>query len=215
MYLCAGPSDHEAWEEFVTRVRRPLRQIITRTAALWGKTSPSLVDDLIQSTYLKLWEGGRILLQEFASQYPEAILGYLMKTAANLAHDHFRRIRNQSSGGSQPHVSTADVEPEAHAEVYGGYDAITREIFLREIDELLQSCMTGPDQQRDRTIFWLYFRQGMTNQEIASLPGIGIGAKGVGSVIERLKRSLREQIVRTETCRESDGSVKAKDRQNP
>ena len=46
-------------------------------------------------------------------------------------------------------------------------------------------------------IFWLYFRQGMSTKEIASLPTIGLGAKGVGSVIERLKRGIREQILGT------------------
>ena len=44
-------------------------------------------------------------------------------------------------------------------------------------------------------IFWLYFRQGMSTKEIASLPTIGLGAKGVGSVIERLKHCIRDQIV--------------------
>jgi hypothetical protein len=44
-------------------------------------------------------------------------------------------------------------------------------------------------------IFWLYFRQGMSTKEIASLPTIGLGTKGVGSVIERLKHSIRAQIL--------------------
>ena len=44
-------------------------------------------------------------------------------------------------------------------------------------------------------IFWLYFRQGMSTKEIASMPAIGLSAKGVGSVIERLKHCLREQII--------------------
>jgi hypothetical protein len=44
-------------------------------------------------------------------------------------------------------------------------------------------------------IFWLYFRQGMSTKEIASLPTIRLGTKGVGSVIERLKHSIREQIL--------------------
>jgi RNA polymerase sigma-70 factor, ECF subfamily len=66
---------------------------------------------------------------------------------------------------------------------------------LSEIDEHLKRCLTGPEQERDRTIFWLYFRQGMSTKEIASLPTIGLSAKGVGSVIERLKHSIREQIL--------------------
>jgi len=67
---------------------------------------------------------------------------------------------------------------------------------LNEIDEHLKLGLTGPDQERDRTIFWLYFRQGMSTKEIASLPTIGLGPKGVGSVIERLKHGIREQITR-------------------
>jgi hypothetical protein len=35
----------------------------------------------------------------------------------------------------------------------------------------------------------------MSTREIASLPGVGLGTKGVGSVIERLKASIREQIL--------------------
>ena len=45
-------------------------------------------------------------------------------------------------------------------------------------------------------IFWLYFRQGMSTKEIASMPTIRLSAKGVGSVIERLKHCVREQIIR-------------------
>ncbi len=56
-------------------------------------------------------------------------------------------------------------------------------------------CLTGPDEERDRMIFWLYFRQGMSTKEIASLPTIRLGTKGVGSVIERLKHGIREQIL--------------------
>ena len=213
--LCAGPSDHEAWEEFVTRIGKPLRLVITRTASLWGKTSSTLVEDLIQATYLKLWEGGRVLLQEFATQYPEAILGYLKKTAANVTHDHFRHAQSQSGGGAQPHVSTADVDPEIDDEAHGAQDAIRFEVFVREIDEHLRRCLSGPDQERDRMIFWLYFRQGMTNREIASLPGIGLGPKGVGSVLERLKHAIREQIVGSEACSEMNGAKeKAKDLQS-
>src|SRR3984893_16792248 len=68
-------------------------------------------------------------------------------------------------------------------------------VFLKEIDEHLKRVLTGPDPERDRTIFWLYFRQGMSTKEIASLPGTGLGGKGVGSVIERLKQRVRELVV--------------------
>jgi DNA-directed RNA polymerase specialized sigma24 family protein len=193
--LCAGPRDDEAWEEFVSRVGRPISLTIMRIASLWDKPSRSLVEDLRQATYLKLWEDGCRHLRDFAIQHPEAVLGYLKITAANVTRDHFKHVRSQYRGGDKLHVSTSDVDPEAGSEVHGSKKRITFEILLKEIDEHLKHSLTGPDQERDRMIFWLYFRVGMSTKEIASLPTIGLSAKGVGAVIERLKYCIREQIL--------------------
>ena len=193
--LCAGPCDDAAWEEFVSRVGKPISLTIMRTACLWGEASRSVVEDLVQATYLKLWEDGCRLLHDFAVQHPDGILGYLKKIAANATHDYFKHRHTQSGGGDNPHVSTSDVEPEAGKEIEGSEERIAFGVFLSEIDDHLKANLTGPDGERDRMIFWLYFRQGMSSKEIASLPTIGLGAKGVGSVIERLKHCVREQIV--------------------
>src|SRR5215469_8538724 len=101
------------------------------------------------------------LSEEFRSPASRRHLGYLKQVAANAAHDHFRHGRSQSAGGSQTHLSTTDVDLEAGKEVYGSQDRIAFQILLNQIDEYLNVHLIGPDQQRDRTIFWLYFRQGM------------------------------------------------------
>jgi RNA polymerase sigma-70 factor (ECF subfamily) len=176
-------------------VGKPISLTIVRTASLWGEPSRSLVEDLVQATYLKLWEDGCRLLRDFAALHPEAILGYLKKIAANATHDYFKHRHSQSSGGDQPHISTGEVDPVAANGVDGSEERIAYKVLLNELDDYLKRSLTGPDRERDRTIFWLYFRQGMSTKEIASLPTIGLGTKGVGSVIERLKRCIREQIV--------------------
>jgi len=193
--LCADQASDEVWEEFVGRVGKPISLAVLRAASLWGRPSTSLVEDLVQLTYLKLWEGKCRLLRDFAVQHPDAILAYLRKIATNVAHDHFKHSNNQSSGGKRPHLSTADVEPIAGTDDLGSQEQLAFGIFLKEVDEYLKRCLTGPDHKRDRMIFWLYFRQGMTTREIASLPAIGLSAKGVGSAIERIKNVIREQIV--------------------
>ena len=205
--LCAGPRDDDAWEEFVSRVNRPISLTVIRTASLWGEPSRSVAEDLVQSTYTKLWENGCRLLRDFAVQHPEAILGYLKKVATNVTHDYFKHRHNQSSGGDQPHVSITDIDPEAGTEVHGSQGNIAFAILLKEIDERLKDGLSGPDQERDRTIFWLYFRQGMSTKEIASLPNIGLGTKGVGSVIERLKHYIREQILSSPSSSEDNENV--------
>jgi RNA polymerase sigma-70 factor, ECF subfamily len=202
--LCAGSSDNDAWEEFVSRVGKPISLTIMRTARLWGQAFQWVVEDLVQVTYVKLWEDGCRLLRDFAIQHPEAILGYLKKTAANVTHDYFKHGHTQSAGGDKSHVSTSDVDLEAGKEIDGSEARIAFAVFLSEIDEHLKHSLTGPDQERDRMIFWLYFRQGMSTKEIASLPTIRLGTKGVGSVIERLKHGIREQIVRAGSDPKSD-----------
>ena len=207
--LCAGPCDDAAWVEFVSRVGKSISLSVLRTASLWGEPSRSLVEDLVQVTYLKLWEDNCRLLRDFAMQNPEGIVGYLKKVAANATHDYFKHGRSQSAGGSQGHVSTSDIDVEAGKDIQGGQDRIAFEILLNQIDEHLKHHLTGADQERDRTIFWLYFQQGMSSKEIASLPTIGLGSKGVGSVIERLKHCVREQIT-ANSSESGEDAVRAK-----
>ena len=152
--LCAGPRDDDAWEEFVSRVGKPIALTIMRTASLWGETSRSVVEDLVQDTYIKLWKDGCRLLRDFAIEHPEAALGYIKKTAANTAHDYFKHRRSQKSGGDKPHVLTIGIDPKAGQGVRGSQKRFDFGVLLNEIDEHLKHCLTEPDQERDRMIFW-------------------------------------------------------------
>jgi hypothetical protein len=83
----------------------------------------------------------------------------------------------------------------AGKQIHGSQERITIGILLKEIYEGVKHHLTGPDRERDCMIFGLYLLQGMSTKEIAYLPHIGLTAKGVGSVIERLKHCIREQIL--------------------
>ena len=185
--LCAGPRDDDAWEEFVSRVQKPIALTIMRTACLWGERSRSVVEDLVQETYVKLWKDGCRHLRDFAIKNPDddAVLRYIRKIAANATHDYFRQ---------RPHVPTIPIGPEMEQKADKNQESECQ-LLVKEIDEHLKHCLIGPDPDRDRMIFWLYFQHGMSTKEIAPLPTIGLGAKGVGSVIERSKRCLRERIL--------------------
>ncbi len=193
---CARSRDDEAWREFGCRFERPISLTVIRTASLWGGATRRDIEDLVQETYLKLWQDRCRHLRDFAIRHPTAILGYVKTIAANVTHDYFKSRRSEKGGGNKPHVSTSDVDPEAGNDVHGSEGRIAFEIVLKEVDEYLSSS-TGPDAERDRMIFWLYFRQGMSTREMASLPTIGLKAKGVGAVIERLKHCVREQILQS------------------
>ena len=189
--LCAGPCDDEAWEEFICRVGKPISLVVTRTASLWGEHSRYLVEDLIQVTFLKLWEGGRQLLRDFAVQRPDAILGYVKKMAVNATHDYFKHGHNQTSGRDRPHVSTSDVDPEAADGVHGSQQRIALLVFLNEVDEHLKGCLTGPDQERDHMIFWLY-------TSVASGPRLRTGHRRIPSYRRPHPRLWREYLRNTQ-----------------
>lgn len=192
---CANSNDDAAWNEFVSRFHRPIALSILRTAYQWGAVAQQVVDDLVQETYLKLCASKLHLLRDFASQHPDAIVPYIKTLAANLAHDHFKALHSQKRGAGESGQPLDDSASDALSVSSSGNDVIERDILLGEINEALEECTVGPDAARDRLIFRLYYQQGMSAKAIAALPSVGLGAKGVESVIYRVTRLLRERLV--------------------
>ncbi len=195
IHACAESNDGAAWEEFVARFHRPISLSILRIAYQWGKRPQQVVDDLVQETYLKLCSDKCRLLRNFAVQHPEAILGYIKTIAINVSHDHFKSRHSQKRGSGETAQLLEDIEPPAQSGDTGGQAAMEREVLLKEIDHCLEACSEGPDKERDRLIFWLYYQQGMSAKAIAALPTVGLTAKGVESAIFRLTRLIREEVV--------------------
>jgi RNA polymerase sigma-70 factor (ECF subfamily) len=198
---CAESNDSAAWEEFVARFHRPVSLSIIRTAHQWGAIPQQVVDDLAQETYLKLCADKCRLLRDFALQHPEAVPGYIKTIAVNVAHDHFKSLHSQKRGSGETSQLLEDVDPQAQTKSLGSQHAMEREVLLKEIDRSLGTCSEGPDQERDRLIFWLYYQQGMSAKAIAALPTVGLTTKGVESAILRLTRLVREHVagLRTQT----------------
>jgi RNA polymerase sigma-70 factor (ECF subfamily) len=194
IHACAELGDGAAWQEFVSRFHRPVSLSIVRTAYQWGAIPQQVVDDLVQETYLKLCSDKCRLLREFAVQHPEAVPGYIKTIAVNVARDHFKSLHSQKRGSGETVQLLEEVEPQAQSGSLGGKDAMEREILLRQIDRCLETHSEGPEHERDRLIFWLYYQQGLSAKAIAALPTVGLTAKGVESAIFRLTRLVREQV---------------------
>jgi RNA polymerase sigma-70 factor (ECF subfamily) len=192
---CAETNDGEVWEEFVARFQRPISLSIKRTACQWGKDPGQFVDDLLQETYLKLCADKCCLLLEFAVQHSDdAVLGYIKTIAINVAHDHFKSLHSQKRGAGETDQMPEDFDPAGRSGSIGGAEAMEREIFLKQVDDQLQNCAAGSNQERDCLIFWFYYLQGMSAKAIAALAPIKLTAKGVEAVIFRLTRCMRDQI---------------------
>ena len=163
-----------------------------RTALRWG--DPSRIDDLVQDTYLKLCSNGARILREFEFRHADALFGFLKVVAANVVNDHFKLLnrvkrdaghRSEEPGGLESIPATNPADPLWPTE---------RDILLNEIDDLLRRRASEAGHERDRTIFWLYYRQGLSARAIASIPSVGLSTKGVESAIVRLTRLVRESM---------------------
>jgi RNA polymerase sigma-70 factor, ECF subfamily len=192
---CAESNDGAAWSEFISRFQRPISLSIQRTVCQWGKDPAEFVDDLLQETYLKLCVDKCRLLLEFACQHSdEAILGYIKKIAINVAHDHFKSLHSQKRGAGETDQLHEDFDPVAKSAGFGGSDAMDREVFLKQVNDQVQNCAAGDNQERDCLIFWFYYLQGMSAKAIAALATVKLTAKGVEAVIYRLTRCVREHL---------------------
>src|SRR4029453_714136 len=192
---CAA-GEAAAWERFCERFPPLVVGVVIRTGGRCGVRSRSVLDELVQETYLKLCRDHMRLLREFRPEHPQAFYGYLKVIAANVVHDHCRTLHSKKRGSP---VAADDhaLGERVRAIGAGAAEKTERAILLREVDEVLLS-LGGAERARDRMIFWLYYRQGLTAEAIAGLPMLSLSVKGVESVIHRLTRLVRGRLVAAE-----------------
>ena len=194
---CSQTGDSAAWEEFVRRFHRLIATVSLRTARRCGETSPHVIDELVQETYVKLCSDNFRLLRSFQPRHPDAFYGFLKVVTANLVLDHFKATRSEKRGSGTAEVAN-ESPVNADSDTCGAAataESSERRILLKELDALLRKLAKGPHMGRDRRIFWLYYRAGLTAKAIASLPSIGLTTKGVESTILRLTRLLRREML--------------------
>jgi DNA-directed RNA polymerase specialized sigma24 family protein len=129
-------------------------------------------------------------------QHPEpVVLGYIKQIAINVTRDHLKAEHSQKRGAGETDQWVENAEPPALSTSHGGQCDVEHEIVMQEINRCLEGCTAGPEQERDRMIFWLRHQQGLTAKAIATLPGIGLTESGVESLIARITRDVRERVV--------------------
>ena len=191
---CAN-GENAAWRAFIERYNRIIAITVARVARHWGEASPQIIDDLVQETYLKLCADRARVMREFRFDHPNAIYGFLKVVAANVAHDYFKRKNNKTHGDGQP---TQTLEPGCEPPVVSdGRSRLTpaeRTVLLNQVDQFLRTKLPPENGERDRNIFWLRFRQGLTAAEISLLP-LGLSVKGVETTLSRTVALVRRWLV--------------------
>jgi len=190
---CATSTDPADWKRFLRRCTPVASLTAMRIARMWtGSSSPAVVEDIVQEIFLKLCEQDRRILREFKPRGEDSFLGLLRIVSASVASDYFRRQQSAKRGGRA--VTASLDEPASPAPVTADQTpVIHRSVLFAELDGKLRSApeIIG---HRDRSIFWLYYLQGFTAEEISQLPAVDLTAKGVESALRRITQWLRHQL---------------------
>jgi len=174
-----------AWERLIGRLQPVLASAAYRVAAGRGGAAMDEIDDIVQKVCMKLGAPGLEALRRVPRDNDQAALAYLRVMAINAARDHFKTGRAVKRGGE----TLVHVTPEL-GELAATLDAepMEKDILLAQVDAALSGG------RRERTVFWLYYRQGFTAKEISAIPSFGLSAKGVESLLHRLTTGLRAAL---------------------
>ncbi|HZD96405.1 MAG TPA: sigma-70 family RNA polymerase sigma factor [Candidatus Sulfotelmatobacter sp.] len=184
---CLSTRQAAAWQEFVRRFQPLIAGVVARTASRWLTVTAALVDDLVQETYLKLCTEEFRRLRDFVSWHDDAIYGYLKAIAYTVTLDHFKVHYAVKRGARLQNTSDFDTS----LRVEGRKSSVEDNILLRELEEMAGEVA---EEDRDKLIFQLYYRQGLTTRKIAGIPAIGLSQKGVESCLHRLTERLRKRV---------------------
>ena len=180
---CLTSQSHGHWTEFVGRLQPGIAGAILRTFSRYasgGRPARDQVDDLVQQTYLRLCDYDYRVLRKLESQDEPSLLAYVRTVAINLTIDHLRG-NSRVFEPLDPSMRREDGNPTEH---FALIDTINRHLAV---------C-AGVDAMRSRRIFWLYYRSGLTSKAISEIAGLGLGQKGVESLLLRLARCVRRAI---------------------
>ena len=191
--LCLESQDKAIWFEFVRRFQPLIAGVVLKRIRRRVRPTPGLVDDLVQDTYLKLCRNNFRALREFDSQHENAFFGFLKVVADRVVCDYFRSKCNDKHGGGADVEDLDSIAAASAASTHPG-KALEREIIMDEVACFLQSQPPHPNHTRDLTVFWLYYRHGLTAKAISQMPGIGLEVKGVESTLFRLVRLIKEHM---------------------
>ena len=187
--LCIQSNQDALWTEFVCRSQPMIAAVVMKALRRWIRPNPSLVDDLVQETYLKLCVNNFKALRQFVCRHENALFGFLKIVASNAVQDHFRGIYSQKRGSGA--IDTQLESMPVAAAINEPIIATERRILMENIDRCLKTYGDSSNCSRDLMIFWLYYERGMTAKAISQLPSIRLSVKGVESTLLRQVRLVR------------------------
>ena len=147
----------------------------------------------MQDMYVKLCDGNCRILREFRDDSQDGLYAFLKVVSANVARDRCQAMGALKRGGGKV-VSLSEKDSIPDEDEFS--NRLEQQLFMEKVDAALARCTSGSSTGRDKTIFWLFYRQQFTAKEIAGIPAVELTAKGVESALLRLVRCIRSTLAR-------------------
>lgn len=173
-------------EEFIRLAQPIIASGVLRALRPSGFPDRDRVDDLVQDTFARLYDRNAEVLRAFQSDKAEALAGWLRTVAASVALDSIRSNLAKKHGSGQP-LKNLEERELSLSSPHDTFESVERSLFTQRVGRCLES-----EKERDRSIFWLYYRQGFTAKDIAGIRSMEMGIKGVETAILRVTRVVRE-----------------------
>src|SRR5882672_3685220 len=96
---CIEDPGGRARDEFVCRFQRPIASMIVKTLNRYGVLQPDLIEDLIQDTYVRIFDDRSRILRQLKVIDENTIFGFVQSVAFSTVVDHFRSRFALKRGG--------------------------------------------------------------------------------------------------------------------
>lgn len=136
-----------------------------------------LAKDIVQECFVNLWDNRIEITVSYES--------YLFRAVHNSCISYFRSLRIHSD------YETSIRQKLKEMEIYSETPYSLTELYMKEINELLQQCMEKLPE-KCRIIFMMSRYQGMKNKEIAA--ELGISVRTVDAQIYHALKIIKEEL---------------------
>ena len=180
---CLEGGSADDWERLIAQLHPLVVGVVVHTARRIGLGEADIIDDLVQEVLFKVFKEEKASLARLQDD-DTALFRFVKVMASNVVFDHGKHLGAAKRDRARE-VSLEDAAGERISSRSGGPDT-----FGVDIERVFRSEQVS---ERDRTVFWLYFRQGYSAKEISAMP-FSLGTKGVESCLMRLVSLLRVRL---------------------
>jgi len=178
------------WDEFYSRYRRKILTYLWRAFSMAGGRSDEFLrcaDDWVQDVFTKLVQNDGHVVRSFRGLTDISVNAFLASIAVSTVID---QQRSRKAARRHAHLVSLEDLPEFKSYVRDSDSRIKALLDLIDVERILKEDEHSKNPDRDLLIFQLHFVEGLTAQEIASIPNFKLTASDLEKVLTRLRNRV-------------------------